>query len=116
MDDIDKMSNDELRIALATEGPRPMCKNVRVNRRGDLVGDFPYGISERPVGIPNWPTEVEDARFLEDAMKTHGLHEKYLHNLAEIMQSDAKVSPKPSARQMSEAALMTLREAAACVA
>jgi hypothetical protein len=103
MKPIGEMSDVELRIALAMAFPNPFV-NIRTGRDGKLVGDSAFLLSERPTGIPNWPSKIEDARFLEDAMATYGLHDEYLRNLALTAKSTS-----PIARQISEAALMAFR-------
>jgi hypothetical protein len=116
MSRIREMSDRELRIALASALPYPW-ENIRTDDRNRLIGDVRGTLSERPSGIPNWPEEIDTARFLEDAMKTHGVHDEYVRNLAEVMRSDPKSAQDPTARQISEAALMALRgRFAACVA
>jgi hypothetical protein len=111
---ISKMSDTDLRIALASAFPHPWV-NIRMDKSRGPIGDVRGTLSERADGIPNWPGDIATARFLEDTMKTYGLHDEYVHNLREAMQTDYKSIPSPSARYMSEAALMTLRGTAACI-
>ena len=97
------MSNTELRISIATESPRFGWKNVRIEN-GELVGDPRHGFAECRSVIPDWPGDLATACFLCDIMESHSLRSEFLQNVQSVA-GDLS----PTARQLSEAALMTLR-------
>jgi hypothetical protein len=87
--------------------------NIRCDKRGKMVGDPSFGLSERPIGVPNWPNSLFSAQGLEDSIKAGGLHDEFIRNLKAVMGDSIEAA---SARQMSEAALMTFRDNSTCVA
>jgi hypothetical protein len=104
--DVLQLSDLDLRTAIAM-GFRHPWKNVQLTGTC-LTGESTFGISELArEEIPNWPGDPASAELLERAMKAYGLYSEYLHNLSEL---PGHGTP---ARRMSEAALITLRAAAA---
>jgi len=111
------MSAVELRIAIVTEGPNPWL-NVRRDRKGRLVGDVPIGLSECPDIVPNWPFDIDEAIKLEDTFIGSAMQDEYIRNLIKVIKADTASNAglyllaHATARQRSEAALLTLRSAA----
>jgi hypothetical protein len=110
MKSVAEMSNTSLRIAIATESPRFGWKNTRLES-GRLVGNRRRGLGERVAEIPNWPEDFATAVILWEIMEVHGLKDSFATSVKII----AGITT-PSARQLSEAAVMTIRDDAACAA
>src|SRR5258706_7766480 len=113
MIDVRKLSNAELRLALATVG-EDCWRDAHVDCNGQLVG-FSGGLSFTPVLVPNWPESISDAMRLEELLRQKGLLCEYVRNLAAVTHADVTrptglfAIAHASAKQRSEAALITLQ-------
>lgn len=101
------MTDMELRIAIAQEGPGALV-NLRVDDDGRLLGEVPDMLAELPEIVPNWPGSLPDAMRFERYLEAIGLREEYDGQLAGI----AGGTSGATARQRSEAALAVLRSVA----
>lgn len=103
MKGIRNLTNLELRQAIAIEGLR--WRSVQTDANGRLVGEPDGILTHRRIEVPDWTGKPSEARKLESCMRAMGLARTYAKNLS------AHSGPNPSARQRSEAALATLRNA-----
>ncbi len=99
------LSDSEIQVALATALHRT---NLQRDDEGRLIGKIVGVMSECPDVVPDWPRDIDQAMKLEECLDAC-LRDAYENNLSQ-MGTDVETA---TARQRSEAALLTLQADAA---